>query len=87
MFIQNKAMELLAILPFIFFAQHQESTFPGADLSFEKLHAFIKPQEWENQWEQIPWLLDLWEARLKANAENKPIYLWSAGGAPPIGAC
>ena len=49
---------------------------------FAKLHALIKPQAGEDQWLQIPWQTNLWEARKKAAAEGKPILLWEMDGNP-----
>jgi hypothetical protein len=54
---------------------------------FEQLETLIKPAEGESRWAEIPWLIDVYEARKKAAEEGKPIYLWSAGGCPPIGGC
>jgi hypothetical protein len=49
---------------------------------FKQLHLLIKPQPGEARWERVPWINLLWEARLKAAAEGKPIFIWSAGGPP-----
>ena len=54
------------------FAQHQKQ---------------IKPQPGESRWMDVPWLLDLHEARQKAAAEGKPLFIYSSGGATGIGAC
>ncbi len=54
---------------------------------FETLRNLIRPGEGESRWEQIPWLLSLYEARRRAAAEGKPILLWSAGGCCPLGGC
>ncbi len=48
------------------------------------LHAMIRPRTGEAIWSEIPWMTDLWEARKKAAAEGKPIFLWTAQ-ADPIG--
>jgi hypothetical protein len=45
---------------------------------FEKLQAMIKPHPDEAKWEEIPWMTNLWEARKKAAAEGKPLFVWSA---------
>jgi hypothetical protein len=47
----------------------------------------IKPAPGESKWAELPWLLDVYQARKKAAAEGKPILIWSAGGGPPIGGC
>jgi hypothetical protein len=55
--------------------------------SFAALHRQIKPQAGESRWMEIPWLIDLHEARQKAAAEGKPIFVMSGGGATAIGPC
>ena len=54
---------------------------------FAALHKLIKPQPGELRFHEIPWLLDVWEARRKAAAEGKPILVWSGAGGAPIGVC
>lgn len=54
---------------------------------FARLHALIKPQPGELRFHEIPWLIDLWEARKKAAAEGKPILVWSGAGGSPVGVC
>jgi hypothetical protein len=49
---------------------------------FAKLHTLIKPKAEEQKWEQIPWLVSLWEARQRAAEEGKPILLWEMDGHP-----
>jgi hypothetical protein len=49
---------------------------------FVKLRSQIKPDP--GGFEDIPWMTNLWEARRKAAAEGKPMYVWSGGG-PPCG--
>jgi hypothetical protein len=49
---------------------------------FGKLHALIKPKASEESWTKIPWLTSLWEARLRAAADGKPILLWEMDGHP-----
>lgn len=55
---------------------------PIAPAQFEKLRTQIKPDA--GGFEDIPWMTNLWEARRKAAAEGKPMYVWSGGG-PPCG--
>ena len=55
--------------------------------NFEALRAQIKPQPGESRWLEIPWLLDLHEARRQAAAEGKPLFVYSGGGATGIGPC
>ena len=47
-----------------------------------KLRALIKPSENEARWDQIPWRTSLWDARMKAAAEGKPLLIWEANGNP-----
>jgi hypothetical protein len=54
---------------------------------FDKLHRLIKPQPGELRFHEIPWLIDVWEARKQAAAEGKPILAWSGAGGAPIGVC
>jgi hypothetical protein len=54
---------------------------------FAALHKLIKPQPSELRFQEIPWLLSVWEARQKAAAEGKPILVWSGAGGAPIGVC
>jgi hypothetical protein len=54
---------------------------------FDQLHKQIKPQPGESLWMEIPWLIDIHEARQKAAAEGKPLLVLSGGGATGIGAC
>ena len=66
----------------LLFAHAMSAAEPIATQQFEKLHALIKPQKDEQKWEQIPWLSDLWEARMQAAEEGKPILLWEMDGQP-----
>jgi hypothetical protein len=36
---------------------------------------------------EVPWLIDLHQARKTAAAEGKPIFVMSGGGATAIGPC
>ena len=54
---------------------------------FDKLHQLIKPQAGELRFQEIPWLLSVWDARKQAAAEGKPILVWSGSGGAPLGVC
>ncbi len=61
-----------------------------ATTSVEKLaglQALIKPQPGEAEWLEIPWEIDVLEARKKAAAQGKPIFFLTAGGHSPLGDC
>jgi len=51
-----------------------------------RLHGLIKPRADEWKWARIPWMGDLAEARKKAAAEGKPLYVWTMAG-EPLGQC
>jgi hypothetical protein len=52
---------------------------------FSKLHSFIQPQPGEAKWAKVAWLTSLDEARKRSVAEDKPIFLWRAGGGDVLG--
>ena len=53
----------------------------------EKLHRLIKPQAGESRWMEIDWYPSVWEARKKAAAEGKPLFLWAGSGGAPSAGC
>ena len=55
--------------------------------SFDQLRKQIRPQPGESRWMDLPWLTDIHEARRKAAAEGKPLFVYSGGGATGIGPC
>lgn len=66
-------------------AQSSQALQPSAS-EIEKIHRLIKPQAGESRWMEIDWYPSVWEARQKAAAEGKPLFLWAgSGGAPPAG--
>ena len=54
---------------------------------FAKLHALIKPGPGESRWREIDWYPSVWEARQKAAAEGKPLFLWAGSGGAPAAGC
>jgi hypothetical protein len=59
---------------------------PPSTRQFERLHRMLKPQPGESRWMVVDWYPSVWEARQKAAAEGKPIFLMAgSGGAPPAG--
>ena len=46
------------------------------------LKTLIKPRAEEMKWEEIPWMVDLWDARAKAAQAGKPLMLWEMDGNP-----
>ena len=58
--------------------------------SFADLHEVICPSSREYPWMQFPWMTSLWDARKKAAAEDKPLFVFKTGGAgynDPLGNC
>lgn len=55
--------------------------------TFAALRTQIRPQPGESRWLEVPWLIDVHEARQRAAAEGKPLFVYSGGGATGIGAC
>jgi hypothetical protein len=58
-----------------------------SDAEFEKLHRMIKPQAGEARWMEITWYPNVWEARQRAAAEGKPLFLWAGSGGAPAAGC
>jgi hypothetical protein len=61
---------------------YSHSSEPIKPEQFNKLHSIIKPNSDEEKFMQIPWMIDLWEARKKAASEDRPILLWEMDGHP-----
>jgi hypothetical protein len=72
------------LLTFFFYAQMTAclAAEPIPLEKFELIHAIIKPQKTEGKWIEIPWMMDLWDARKKAAELGKPILLWEMDGHP-----
>jgi pimeloyl-ACP methyl ester carboxylesterase len=58
-----------------------------SDTEFEKLHRMIKPQAGEARWMEITWYPNIWEARQRAAAEGKPLFIWAGSGGAPAAGC
>ena len=54
---------------------------------FTRLHQMLKPQPGESRWMEIDWYPNVWEARKKAAAEGKPLFLWAGSGGAPAAGC
>ncbi|MEO8495608.1 MAG: hypothetical protein ABI614_11100 [Planctomycetota bacterium] len=55
--------------------------------TFGLIHKQIKPQPGESRWMEVAWLTDLHEARQRAAAEGKPLFIAASGKAISIGMC
>jgi hypothetical protein len=51
----------------------------------ERFHRLIRPQPGESLWTRIPWLTRLDDARARAAREDKPLFVWRAGGGAVLG--
>jgi len=47
----------------------------------------IKPRLGESRWMEIDWHPSVWEARRKAAAEGKPIFIMAGSGGAPAAGC
>ena len=56
-------------------------------LDFEAFHDMVKRQPGESRWMEIAWYPSVWEARQKAAAEGKPIFLMAGSGGAPAAGC
>lgn len=52
------------------------------DAEFAKLLTAVRPCAGEDDFDKIPWLVSIWDAREKAAKEGKPILLWEMDGHP-----
>jgi hypothetical protein len=52
---------------------------------FDSLHSLIRPQEGESPWARVNWSIDLDEARKRSAREDKPLFVWRAGGGEVLG--
>ena len=57
------------------------------DAEFQKLHSLVKRQPGESRWMEIDWYPSVWEARKKAAAEGKPLFLMAGSGGAPAAGC
>lgn len=78
--LMNFALSLILMTPLQGEGELRADTF---DAHFRR----IRPQPGESPWTEIPWLTDLHEARRKAAAEGKPLFVQAAGKASSLGAC
>jgi len=59
---------------------------PG-DAELAQLHRLIRPRAGESRWMEIDWYPSVWEARQKAAAEGKPIFILAGSGGAPVAGC
>jgi hypothetical protein len=52
---------------------------------FAELFRVVKPQAGESRWAAVPWEISLQHARERAGREDKPLFVWRAGGGDVLG--
>ncbi len=62
--------------------QANELAFVKGEFNLHKLLKVIRPQADEDSFDTIPWQISLWNARILAAKEGKPILLWEMDGHP-----
>jgi hypothetical protein len=72
-------MNVILIATLLVFARSGDEVHTA---NLDRLKSVIKPSAEETKWEQIPWQVDLWQARRKAAEAGKPIVLWEMDGNP-----
>ena len=55
---------------------------PISPEKFAQVQSLVKPAAGEDKWAEIPWQINLWEARTQAAKDGKPILLWEMDGHP-----
>lgn len=55
---------------------------PEAQDDFARLRDLIRPLPEESLWAEIPWMVNVREAREKAAAEGKPLLVWTMSAEP-----
>ena len=58
-----------------------------AGSTFDEIHSLVKRQPGESRWMEIDWYPSVWEARKRAAAEGKPIFLMAGSGGAPAAGC
>jgi hypothetical protein len=53
-----------------------------SEAEFAGVRKAVLPAAGEDDFAKIPWLTSIWDARIKAAKEGKPILLWEMDGHP-----
>ncbi len=56
--------------------------FSPAQIALDRSIAAVLPTQQEEKWRMIPWRLNLMAARLEAQRDGKPLFLWIMNGHP-----
>jgi hypothetical protein len=65
----------LAVLEAVEAGMHTEK-------QFRATHTFLTAASGEEKWRRIPWEPDLWQGRIRAAEEGKPLFIWAMNGDP-----
>ncbi|HKA08248.1 MAG TPA: hypothetical protein VKD71_13395 [Gemmataceae bacterium] len=71
------------VLPAILIAALTAQAAPTlSDAEYASVLKTVRPAPGEDKFDQVPWLISLWEARKHAATKGKPILLWEMDGHP-----
>ncbi len=76
---------LLATIAFFLRPGSTTAAAPGEQLTearFAGVRKAVLPADGEDDFARIPWMTSIWDARVKAAKEGKPILLWEMDGHP-----
>jgi hypothetical protein len=57
---------------------------PGS-AEFDEMTRLLKPSPDESKWAAVPWEISLPQARDRSVREDKPLFVWRAGGGGVLG--
>jgi hypothetical protein len=78
----NRWLFLILLVAVARFPSHATAEDSMTPAEFTAVRKAVLPKEGEDNFETIPWLTSIWEARIKAAKEGKPILLWEMDGHP-----
>ena len=74
---------LLSIALFVCLtAAKKISAFESLGIDLDRLESLCRPTTSDESWRSIAWMTDLWQARVLAARQGKPILLWEMDGHP-----
>jgi hypothetical protein len=82
----SRLLSLMCVLSTVCVAQADEPAVRSLE-QFDGMHKFLKRQADESRWMEVDWYPSVWEARQKAAAEGKPLFIWAGSGGAPAAGC
>lgn len=79
---EMKAAVLIGALGFTFSGWSVSAEVPGVSAPLDERFALVMPTPKEELWRSVGWHTNLMEARLVAQKENRPVFLWIMVGNP-----